>query len=289
MQPGICGLRAWVVTEVGTYFGAVKVQLAPGTLTSSPVALEAGFAVYGSTIVSVNRLANWQNNPGNVIFGWEIKTDVDPGPGENLRPVGLQYQNSGGSPEIVSALASSAEATYVSAALWPEQTAVYWNVINAPIAPSGIDNAEASFIASGDAEVFAALGSTFELDPNVATEVFRFETLGQVPTTVEWGGVYGETGMGARVAQVILDRAVNFDGFQGSVSAVPEINSLFAMLAAGLLAGCVSIVNRCRARRSFSTKVKPSKLTRRNGRNISHSFRGEPIQLLLHLRLHVLK
>jgi hypothetical protein len=240
----------------GNLLWAVKVQPAPGTPTTSLVALEAGFAVYGSTIVSVNRnLANWQDNPGLVIFGWEIKTDIDPGAGENLRPVGLQYQNSGSGPVIVNALASSIEATNVSAALWPEQTADFWNVINAPTAQSGVDYAEASFIASGDAEVFAALGSTFELDPNVATEVFRFETLGQVPTTVEWGGVYGETGMGARVAQVILGMAVNFDGFQGTVSAVPEINSLVAMLAVGMLVGCASIVNRRRAHRSISTKV----------------------------------
>jgi hypothetical protein len=65
-------------------------SLAPG---GTPLALELGFRLTGSPLASVTNInpLEWDTpNPGNVIFGWEMLTDVDPGAGVNLRPVGLQ-------------------------------------------------------------------------------------------------------------------------------------------------------------------------------------------------------
>ncbi len=60
---------------------------------STPIALELGFRLTGAPLLSatnVNPLEFDTPNPGMVIFGWETLTDLDPGPGVNNRPVGLQ-------------------------------------------------------------------------------------------------------------------------------------------------------------------------------------------------------
>jgi hypothetical protein len=59
----------------------------------TPLAVELGFRLTGSPLASVTNInpSQWDTpNPGQVIFGWETLTDLDPGPGVNLKPVGLQ-------------------------------------------------------------------------------------------------------------------------------------------------------------------------------------------------------
>jgi T5SS/PEP-CTERM-associated repeat protein len=60
---------------------------------STPVFAELGFKLTGAPLLSAEIISPNvfdTPNPGNVVFGWETLTDVDPGPGENLKPVGLQ-------------------------------------------------------------------------------------------------------------------------------------------------------------------------------------------------------
>jgi hypothetical protein len=60
---------------------------------STPLAVELGFRLTGAPLLSATNInpAEWDSpNPGAVIFGWETLTDVEPGPGVNNRPVGLQ-------------------------------------------------------------------------------------------------------------------------------------------------------------------------------------------------------
>jgi hypothetical protein len=57
---------------------------------STPMALEMGFRLTGSPLASATNInpTQWDTpNPGNVIFGWEMLTEVGPG---NFKPVGLQ-------------------------------------------------------------------------------------------------------------------------------------------------------------------------------------------------------
>ncbi|MEX2169127.1 MAG: PEP-CTERM sorting domain-containing protein [Pirellulales bacterium] len=70
----------------------------PPNGTGGSIAVELGFTASGKPAGTnfVNDTpavitANIDNlNPGSVIFGWETLTDLNPGPLENLRPVGLQ-------------------------------------------------------------------------------------------------------------------------------------------------------------------------------------------------------
>jgi hypothetical protein len=60
---------------------------------STPMAVELGFRLTGASLVSATNInsSQWDKpNPGLQIFGWETLTDIDPGPGVNNRPVGLQ-------------------------------------------------------------------------------------------------------------------------------------------------------------------------------------------------------
>jgi hypothetical protein len=60
---------------------------------STPLAAELGFRLTGAPLLSATNInpAEWDTpNPGAAIFGWETFTDVDPGPGVNMQPVGLQ-------------------------------------------------------------------------------------------------------------------------------------------------------------------------------------------------------
>jgi hypothetical protein len=66
------------------------------------LALELGFEATGGRILSVSVTPNmaaaapaparvlYNNNSGEVIFGWETLTDIDPGPEVNMKPVGIQ-------------------------------------------------------------------------------------------------------------------------------------------------------------------------------------------------------
>jgi hypothetical protein len=59
----------------------------------TPLAVELGFRLTGAPLLDVTNInpSQWTTpNPGRVIFGWETLTDIDPGPGVNNRPVGLQ-------------------------------------------------------------------------------------------------------------------------------------------------------------------------------------------------------
>src|SRR5688500_7715240 len=59
----------------------------------TPMAVGLGFRLTGAPLLSATHInpSEWDTpNPGMVIFGWETLTDVDPGPGVNNRPVGLQ-------------------------------------------------------------------------------------------------------------------------------------------------------------------------------------------------------
>jgi hypothetical protein len=67
----------------------------PPNGTGGSVAVEIGLTASGGAGLlagpSATTHANVENqNPGNVIFGWETLTDVDPGAGVNNKPVGLQ-------------------------------------------------------------------------------------------------------------------------------------------------------------------------------------------------------
>jgi hypothetical protein len=76
-----------MVWEVGI---APDLILAAG---STPLAVELGFRLTGAPLESATNInpLEWDTpNPGVVIFGWETLTDVDPGPGFNMRPEGLQ-------------------------------------------------------------------------------------------------------------------------------------------------------------------------------------------------------
>lgn len=60
---------------------------------STPMALELGFRLTGAPLISATNINPSEYdtpNPGLPIFGWETLTDLDPGPGVNLKPVGLQ-------------------------------------------------------------------------------------------------------------------------------------------------------------------------------------------------------
>lgn len=70
---------------------------------STALALELGFQATGGNILSITPAPNmaaaaapaparvqFDTNPGNVIFGWETLTDVDPTAGVNMQPVGVQ-------------------------------------------------------------------------------------------------------------------------------------------------------------------------------------------------------
>ena len=74
-----------------------QVDIAPDFVLSpsgSPLALELGFRLHDAPLLSAMNInpGEWDTpNPGNVIFGWETLTDVDPSPTvTNLKPVGLQ-------------------------------------------------------------------------------------------------------------------------------------------------------------------------------------------------------
>ena len=72
-----------------------NVMITP-TGTTSPVAAELGFreSTAGSQLLGATKGASFTgadtDNPGTQIFNWETLTDVDPGAGTNMRPVGLQ-------------------------------------------------------------------------------------------------------------------------------------------------------------------------------------------------------
>lgn len=70
-----------------------SVEITP-TGVGSPLAAELGFreTVANSELLTATKNAgNWDtDNPGTQIFAWETLTDVDPGAGVNMRPVGLQ-------------------------------------------------------------------------------------------------------------------------------------------------------------------------------------------------------
>jgi hypothetical protein len=60
---------------------------------STPLAVELGFRLTGAPLLSATNInpLEWDTpNPGLVIFGWEMTEDIDPGPGVNMKPVGLQ-------------------------------------------------------------------------------------------------------------------------------------------------------------------------------------------------------
>jgi hypothetical protein len=57
------------------------------------MAIEMGFRLTGAPLLNVTNInpSQWTTPiPGRVIFGWETLTDLDPGPGVNNHPVGLQ-------------------------------------------------------------------------------------------------------------------------------------------------------------------------------------------------------
>src|SRR5262245_42430563 len=67
------------------------------------LALEFGFQATGGNTLGITATPNmaaaaapaparvqFDTNPGNVIFGWETLTDVDPTAGVNMQPVGVQ-------------------------------------------------------------------------------------------------------------------------------------------------------------------------------------------------------
>jgi hypothetical protein len=73
----------------------------------TPLAVELGFRLTGAPLLSATNInpLEWDTpNPGVVIFGWETLTDLDPGPGVNNRPVGLQVNT--GTDEIFVAYGS---------------------------------------------------------------------------------------------------------------------------------------------------------------------------------------
>ena len=78
----------------------------------TPVAFELGFRLTDAPLISATNINPGEfdsPNPGNVIFGWETLTDLDPGPGMNLKPVGLQTNT--GTGEIFAAFGSIVFAT----------------------------------------------------------------------------------------------------------------------------------------------------------------------------------
>ena len=94
--------------EGGNY--AWRVDITPDLILAggdASMAVELGFRLTGSPLLSVTNVnpSDWSPpNPGNVIFGWESLTDLDPGPGMNLKPVGLQFNL--GTSEVFAAFGS---------------------------------------------------------------------------------------------------------------------------------------------------------------------------------------
>jgi hypothetical protein len=76
--------------------------------SSTPIAVEFGLRLRGASLLSatnVNPLEFDTPIPGSPIFGWETLTDVDPGVGVNLKPMGLQANTSTG--EVFAAFGSA--------------------------------------------------------------------------------------------------------------------------------------------------------------------------------------
>jgi hypothetical protein len=78
------------------------------TAAGTPLAAELGFreTTTGSQLIGAGKnAAVWDtDNPGLQIFNWETLTDVDPGAGTNMQPVGLQVNAA--TDEVFSALGS---------------------------------------------------------------------------------------------------------------------------------------------------------------------------------------
>lgn len=91
---------------------------------STALALELGFQATGGNILSITAAPNmaaasapaaarvdFDTNPGNVIFGWETLTDVDPTAGVNMKPVGVQLGTGADANKAVAFIGSNLFAT----------------------------------------------------------------------------------------------------------------------------------------------------------------------------------
>lgn len=87
---------------------------------TTALALELGFEAVGGNILSIQATPNmaaaaapaaarvdFDTNPGNVIFGWETLTDVDPTAGVNMKPVGVQLGTGANANKAVAFLGSN--------------------------------------------------------------------------------------------------------------------------------------------------------------------------------------
>jgi PEP-CTERM motif len=164
-----------------------RVDITP-TGTGSPLGAELGFreTVAASELKSVTvGTTNFDTpNPGTQIFTWEVLTDVDPGAGVNMKPVGVQA--------------------------------------NCP-AGCQINGAAAGVVTGTLDEIFAALGS-IDFATAGAKTYLTIVTEGpgtanghSLQTNLQWLGKYGTGSANGRIAEIVGGVAGNNDTFSGSV------------------------------------------------------------------------
>lgn len=165
----------------------------------TPIAVELGFRLTGTPLVSVTNLSPLifdTNTPGLSIFGWEIPY------GSPARPEGIE--------------ANCASCSVINTALL---------------------GGHASTVVPGTTnEIFAAMGS---IDNSLTGPIPLLKIIGKGPgnggpssSTIEWLGAYGGKG---RIAQLVRgNNSENFDTFAGSATQVPEPASAMLLLCATL-------------------------------------------------------
>jgi hypothetical protein len=165
----------------------------------TPVALELGFRLTGDPLVSVTNLNPAifsANNPGNVIFGWEVLYAH-----ANNHPVGIEVN------------CASCTVTNTAPLGSPATTIV-----------PGTTN-----------EIFSAMGSTFIAGPIPFLKIVAKGpgTGGPLSSTIEWLGAYNGKG---RIAQLTgPTSSANFDLYAGTATQmIPEPTS-GALLAFGAI------------------------------------------------------
>ena len=176
---------------------------------STPLAVELGFRLTGDPLVSVTNLSPLvfdTNNPGKVIFGWEMPYGSPP------------------FPEAIEVNCASCTATNLAA-----------------FPPGGHPT---TIVPGTTNEIFAAMGS-IDISTPGPVPFLRIVaagpgTGGPLSSTIQWLGAYSGNG---RIAQIVGTNGQNFDIFAGSATqAVPEPVS--AILMAGSAIGMFAIGRR---------------------------------------------
>jgi hypothetical protein len=182
---------------------------------STPLAVELGFRLTGSQLLSVTNINPgefYASNPGTIIFGWET-TYVE----GNGKPIGLEVNCTGCS----------------------------------AVNPTTLGGPSTTIVPGNANEIFAAIGSDIFTTPGPKPFL---QIVAQGPdngggssSTLEWLGAYGGKG---RIAQATtgIPPSQNFDLYAGTATQVPEPASA-ALLALGVMAATCFSARRLRRQR----------------------------------------